>query len=87
MTAEEKKASGSKLNGLSFVVSGVFARYEREALKSIIEENGGQVQSGVSSKTSYLVAGENMGPAKREKAEKLGVRIISEDDFDQLLKG
>jgi DNA ligase (NAD+) len=75
------------LEGKSFVISGVFQNYEREQLQQIIQSNGGRILSGVSSKLDYLVAGENMGPAKREKAEKLGVKIISESEFEQLLKG
>jgi DNA ligase (NAD+) len=75
------------LEGKSFVISGVFKNYEREQLQQIIQANGGRILSGVSAKLDYLVAGENMGPAKREKAEKLGVKIISESDFEQLLKG
>ncbi len=71
----------------SFVISGVFSNYERDDLKALIEQNGGKVLSSVSSKTDYLVAGENMGPAKREKADKLGVSIITENDFERLLKG
>ncbi len=69
------------LNGQTFVVSGVFEKVGRDELKKIIEDNGGKVGSSVSAKTAYLVAGANMGPSKRTKAEELGVRIISEDEF------
>lgn len=75
------------LGNKSFVISGVFRNYEREQLQDLILANGGRVLSSVSGKLDYLLAGENMGPAKREKAEKLGVRIISEEDFEHLLKG
>jgi DNA ligase (NAD+) len=75
-----KKVS-NRLDGLSFVVSGVFRDYSREEIHRTIEENGGRILSGVSSNTSYVVAGEGMGPAKREKAEKLGVPIITEAEF------
>jgi DNA ligase (NAD+) len=75
------------LNGLSFVISGVFQHYDREGLKQKIEQNGGKVLSAISAKLNYLLAGENMGPAKRTKAESLGVKIISEQDFDKLLNG
>jgi DNA ligase (NAD+) len=68
----------------SFLFSGVF-RKEREELQQTVLENGGRVLSGVSGKLDYLVAGDNMGPSKREKAEKLGVKIISEDEFEKLL--
>ena len=75
----------SKLSGMNFVVSGVFKAFAREELKQLIEENGGKNVSAISAKTTYLVAGENMGPSKLEKATKLGVKIISEDEFIQLL--
>jgi DNA ligase (NAD+) len=63
------------------VVSGVFEKVSRTELKKNIEDNGGKVSSSISSKTSYVVAGANMGPSKKEKADKLGIPIISEDDF------
>ncbi|WP_282161831.1 NAD-dependent DNA ligase LigA [Ulvibacterium marinum] len=69
------------LKGQTFVVSGVFETISRNELKKLIEDNGGKVASSVSSKTSYLVAGANMGPSKRTKAEGLGVPIISEAEF------
>jgi DNA ligase (NAD+) len=72
------------LQGKSFVVSGVFS-IDREELKALIIKNGGRVLSSVSGKLDYLVSGENMGPAKREKAEKLGVKIISESEFMSML--
>lgn len=76
----------NKLGGKNFVVSGVFNGYERDEIKEVIEANGGKVLSGVSGKTDFLVAGDQMGPSKREKAEKLGVRIISEGEFNEMLK-
>ena len=69
------------LTGKVFVVSGVFHKVSRNELKTLIEDNGGKVSSSISGKTSYVVAGDNMGPSKRTKAEELGVPIISEDDF------
>jgi DNA ligase (NAD+) len=69
------------------VVSGTFEHYERDEIKDVIVAHGGKVLSGVSGKLDYLVAGENMGPAKREKAEKLGIKIISEDQFRKMLNG
>lgn len=75
------------LNDKSFVISGVFQNYERDDLRDVILKNGGRVLSSVSGKLDYLLAGDNMGPSKREKAEKLGVKIISEQDFEKLLKG
>lgn len=74
------------LQGKTFVISGVFQRYEREQLKEIILKNGGKVLSSVSGKLDYLLAGDNMGPSKREKAENLGVKIISEEEFEKLIK-
>jgi DNA ligase (NAD+) len=76
----------SKLEGLTFVVSGVFESYSRDELKKTIESHGGKNTGSISAKTSYVLAGENMGPEKRKKAEKLGVRIISEIEFIDLLK-
>ncbi len=83
---EPEKVSDS-LGGKSFVVSGTFKHYEREEIKDVILANGGRVLSGVSAKLDFLVAGENMGPSKREKAEKLKVKIISEVEFQKMLKG
>ena len=71
----------NKLSGKTFVVSGVFEKFSRDDLKKAIEDNGGKVGSSISAKTDYVVAGDNMGPAKLEKANKLNVPIISEDDF------
>lgn len=73
------------LKGKTFVISGVFEKMGRDELKKRIEDNGGKVASAISSKTDYLVAGENMGPSKKTKAESLGVAMISEDDFLAML--
>lgn len=73
------------LKGLTFVISGVFQNYERDELKIKIESNGGKVVSSISGKLNYLLAGENMGPSKLEKAIKLGVKIMSENEFIALL--
>ena len=70
-----------KLTGKTFVVSGVFEKFSRDDLKKSIEDNGGKVGSSISAKTDYVVAGENMGPAKLEKANQLKIAIISENDF------
>lgn len=75
----------NKLSGKTFVVSGVFEKFSRDDLKKTIEDNGGKVGSSISTKTDYVVAGENMGPAKLEKANQLKIPIISEDDFIQLV--
>jgi len=77
--------SSDVLKGLSFVVSGVFSKFSRDDLKKTIEQNGGKNVGSISGKTSYVIAGENMGPEKHKKAEKLGVPIISEDDFIKML--
>ncbi|MBG6188887.1 NAD-dependent DNA ligase LigA [Flavobacterium sp. CAN_S2] len=75
----------NKLSGKTFVVSGVFEKFSRDDLKKAIEDNGGKVGSSISAKTDYLIAGDNMGPAKLEKANKLNISIISEDDFMNLI--
>ncbi|MDI1305667.1 MAG: helix-hairpin-helix domain-containing protein, partial [bacterium] len=75
----------NKLSGKTFVVSGVFEKFSRDDLKKAIEDNGGKVGSSISAKTDYVVAGDNMGPAKLDKANKLNIPIISEDDFMKLI--
>ena len=75
----------TKLAGKVFVVSGVFEVYSRDELKKAIEDNGGKVGSSITSKTDYVIAGDNMGPAKLEKANKLKITILSENDFTQIL--
>jgi DNA ligase (NAD+) len=87
MSGKEPERVSDVLSGKTFVVSGVFKNYERDQITEVIISHGGKVLSGVSGKLNYLVAGENMGPSKREKAEKLGVAIISEDEFEKMLKG
>jgi DNA ligase (NAD+) len=84
---KEPEKISDRLSGKSFVVSGTFQHYERDQIKDVIIAHGGKVLSGVSGKLDYLVAGDNMGPSKREKAEKLKVAIISEDEFQKMLKG
>ncbi len=75
----------TKLVGLTFVISGTFNRHSRDEYKALIEKNGGKNVGSVSAKTDYILAGENMGPAKLEKAQKLGVKIIGEDDFLEMI--
>ncbi len=75
-----------KLKGLVFVVSGVFYEFSRVELKKSIEDNGGKVTGSISKKTNYIIAGDNMGPSKKEKADKLSIPIISELDFIKLLE-
>ena len=86
LSEEQLESQSDTLKGKTFVVSGVFESIGRNELKKLIEDNGGKVASSVSSKTSYLVAGANMGPSKRTKAEANGVPIISEEEFLKLLK-
>ncbi|WP_107037886.1 NAD-dependent DNA ligase LigA [Brumimicrobium mesophilum] len=83
----EKELDSAVLQGKSIVVSGVFQTLSRKELKEAIEANGGKNVGSISSKTTFIVAGDNMGPAKLEKAEKLGVEILSEADFIKLIKG
>lgn len=81
LTEDQLSNQSDLLKGQRFVVSGVFEKVSRTELKKLIEDNGGKVASSISSKTNYVVAGANMGPSKKTKAEGLGVPIISEDDF------
>ncbi len=78
---EENENSSDLLEGNTFVISGTFEKVSRKELKDLIENNGGKNTGSISAKTNYLVAGANMGPAKLAKAEKLGINIISEDEF------
>ncbi len=85
LSEEQLENQSDKLKGQTFVVSGVFETIGRTELKKLIEDNGGKVSSSISSKTSFLVAGANMGPSKKTKAEGLGVPIISEQEFLKML--
>jgi DNA ligase (NAD+) len=76
----------SKLAGQSIVISGVFAHHSRDEYKLIIEQNGGKNVGSISGKTSFILAGDNMGPSKLEKANKLGIRIVNEDEFLEMLQ-
>jgi DNA ligase (NAD+) len=82
---KEKELSSNKLENLRFVVSGIFSLFSRTELKKIIEENGGKNVSSISKSTDFLVVGDNMGPAKKEKAEKLGVKMIDENEFSSMI--
>ncbi|PKG52422.1 NAD-dependent DNA ligase LigA [Olleya sp. 1-3] len=81
ISAEKLANQTDKLKGQVIVVSGVFHSVSRTELKKLIEDNGGKVSSSISSKTSYIVAGDNMGPSKKDKAEKLNIELITEQDF------
>ena len=81
MTLAERENLSTRLSGKSFVISGTFQNFSRDQIKELIEVHGGTISSAISSKTDYLVAGSNMGPAKLQKAEKLNIPIISEDEL------
>ncbi len=85
ISEEEASQSSQKLQGMSIVISGVFVDHSRDELKKLIELNGGKNSGSISKKTAFIVAGDKMGPSKFEKAEKLGVKIISEQDLVKLL--
>lgn len=80
------RPQGDRLKGSSFVVSGVFETFTRDGIKEAIEENGGKVSGSISKKTSFVVAGADMGPAKRAKAEELGVKVIDEVEFKRMIE-
>ena len=82
---KEVVLAGTQLEGKSFIISGVFENRSREELKDLIESYGGKILSSISAKLSYVVAGANMGPAKLEKAQKLGIPIISDEDLLAML--
>ena len=86
--SEEQLASHTELlKGQTIVISGVFQKHSRDEYKAMIEQNGGKNTGSISAKTSFILAGDNMGPAKLQKAEKLGVRIVNEDEFLGMLNG
>ncbi len=86
MSMPEQQQLGSSLEGLSIVISGTFSHHSREEYKQLIEQYGGKNVSSISKKTSFILAGENMGPSKLDKAQKLGVKLMSEDEFLELIK-
>lgn len=85
ISAEQIAEKGTTLAGLTIVISGTFSQHSRDDYKQMIEINGGKNAGSVSSKTSFILAGDNMGPAKLEKAASLGVRLLNEDEFLQLI--
>lgn len=85
LSEEQMSSSSDKLAGKSIVISGVFAHHSRDEYKQIIEQNGGKNVGSISGKTSFILAGDNMGPAKLQKAEKLGIPIIDEDTFLKMI--
>ena len=86
LSAEQTAQQSDRLNGQSIVISGVFQHHSRDEYKLLIEQNGGKNVGSISSKTSFILAGDNMGPSKLEKAQKLGIRIVSEDEFLSFLQ-
>ncbi|MBR0049440.1 MAG: NAD-dependent DNA ligase LigA [Prevotella sp.] len=86
LSAEQTAAQSNRLAGQSIVISGVFQHHSRDEYKLIIEQNGGKNVGSISGKTSFILAGDNMGPSKLEKAKKLGIRIVSEDEFLAMLQ-
>ena len=80
-------AAGSLLSGKTIVISGTFSHHSRDEYKEIIEANGGRNSGSISKKTSFVLAGENMGPSKKEKCEKLGIPLINESDFLKMIDG
>lgn len=85
LSAEQTAAQSDRLAGQSIVISGVFQHHSRDEYKLIIEQNGGKNVGSISGKTSFILAGDNMGPSKLQKAEKLGIRIVSEEEFLEML--
>lgn len=83
---EELAPKGDALNGKTIVISGTFAHHSREEYKNLIEQNGGKNVGSISKKTSFVLAGDNMGPSKRQKCEQLGVPMITEDEFLEMIK-
>jgi len=85
LSEEQTAAASERLAGKSIVISGVFSQHSRDEYKLIIEQHGGKNVGSISGKTSFILAGDNMGPSKLEKARKLGIPIMSEEEFLQLL--
>lgn len=83
---DESQSQSTKLAGMSIVISGVFSHHSRDEYKALIEKNGGKNVGSISAKTSFILAGENMGPSKLEKANKLGVKIIGESEFLEMIE-
>ena len=86
LSREQMENASDLLQGKSIVISGVFQHHSRDEYKMMIEQNGGKNVGSISGKTSFVLAGDNMGPSKLQKAEKLGIRIVSEDEFLEMIK-
>ena len=85
--AKQEEEHEDKLSGKVFVVSGVFEKFSRDQIKSMIEQYGGKNVGSISSKTDFVLAGDKMGPSKKEKAAKLGIPVISETEFLEMIAG
>ena len=85
LSASQLEGHSDRLAGKSIVISGVFSHHSRDEYKALIEQHGGKNVGSISGKTSFILAGDNMGPAKLQKAEKLGVAIVSEAEFLQMI--
>ena len=86
LSEEVLSERSDKLKGMSIVISGVFMKHSRDEYKSLIEKHGGKNVGSISGKTSFILAGDNMGPSKLEKAQKLGVQIINEEEFLKMIE-
>ena len=86
LSTEQTAAQSNKLAGQSIVISGVFQHHSRDEYKLLIEQNGGKNVGSISGKTSFILAGDNMGPSKLQKAEKLGIKIVNEEEFLQMIE-
>lgn len=86
LNSEQLSQHSDKLDGQSIVISGVFAHHSRDEYKALIEQHGGKNVGSISAKTSFILAGTNMGPAKLEKAQKLGIKLVSEDEFLEMIE-
>ena len=86
LSREQMENASDLLQGKSIVISGVYQHHSRDEYKMMIEQNGGKNVGSISGKTSFILAGDNMGPSKLQKAEKLGIRIVSEDEFLEMIK-
>lgn len=87
LSEEQINGASDKLAGKSIVISGVFAKHSRDEYKALIEQHGGKNVGSISGKTSFILAGDNMGPSKLQKAEKLGIPLVNEDDFLDMIGG
>lgn len=87
LSEEQITGASDKLAGKSIVISGVFAKHSRDEYKALIEQHGGKNVGSISGKTSFILAGDNMGPSKLQKAEKLGIPLVNEDDFLDMIGG